>query len=243
MQRPKTASTFGSRVFHFYTRLACPKLPAGIRVMNPYEDARVRGYVRSFLRTFFADNDERVLVFGINPGRFGGGLTGIMFTDPVALSEECGIENELPRERELSSRFVYAFIDRFGGPRAFYRRFFLTAVCPLGFVRDGNNYNYYDDPQLLRAVTPFITSATERQLALGGRRDHAIVLGMGENTRFVERLNEERGFFRNIHALEHPRYIMQYRRRQLDRYLAKYEEVFALARKRDHPKDESGRSA
>jgi hypothetical protein len=195
--------------------------------MNPYADARVRVWLQAFLDRYFADNEERTLVFGINPGRFGAGITGITFTDPVALSEKCGIENELPRKRELSSIFIYDLIERCGGARDFYRRLFLTAVSPLGFTRNGNNLNYYDDPALARAVTPFIIDTIERQIALGGRRDRAIVLGAGENLRFMQRLNDRHEFFRQIHSLEHPRWIMQYRRRELDRYLAKYEETLA----------------
>jgi hypothetical protein len=201
-------------------------VPAGIQVMNPYAHARVRGYVRAFCSRYLADNGPRVLVFGINPGRFGAGITGITFTDPVALADECGIDNDLPRRRELSSIFIYAFIAAGEGVEAFYRRFFLTAASPLGFLQDGLNHNYYDTPALRRAVTPFITRSIDRQIAAGGRRDHAIVLGAGSNFGFLRQLNEARGFFREMHALEHPRWIMQYRRRRLAAYLAKYAEVF-----------------
>lgn len=223
------ASTFGSRAFRFYTSLLCPKLRRGITVMNPYTDAHVRGCVRAFLDKYFADNVKRVLVFGINPGRFGAGITGVTFTDPVALAETCGIENDLPRGKEISSIFIYKVIERYGGAREFYRRFFLTAVSPLGFTRNGSNLNYYDDLALARAVTPFITKAIEQQIALGGRRDRAIVLGVSDNARFLHQLNDRHGFFQNIRSLEHPRWIMQYKHRQLDMYLAKYEEALAWA--------------
>jgi uracil DNA glycosylase superfamily protein len=195
--------------------------------MNPYTDAHVRGYVRAFLDKYFSDTEKRVLVFGINPGRFGAGITGITFTDPVALAKDCGIENDLPRRQEISSIFIYKVIERYGGTHEFYRRVFLTAVSPLGFTRNGNNLNYYDDPALARAVTPFVTDTIEQQIALGGRRDRAIVLGIGKNARFLQQLNEKHGFFQKIDALEHPRWIMQYRRRQLEQYLAKYEEALA----------------
>lgn len=214
------------RAFRLYRGLASPAVPAGVEVMNPYTDARIRRYLRDFLQRYFNDNEPRVLVFGINPGRFGAGITGITFTDPVALADLCGIPNDLPRRRELSSIFVYKFIERLGGVRRFYRRFFLTAASPLGFTRRGRNLNYYDDAQLARAVTPFITRSIERQIALGGRRDHAIVLGKGANMNFMRRLNVEHGFFQEIHALEHPRAIMQYRRRQVEHYLGRYAEVF-----------------
>jgi hypothetical protein len=226
------ASTFGSRVFRFYTRLDCPKVPAGVGVMNPYADGRVRGYVRAFADRYFADDNERVLVFGINPGRYGAGITGVTFTDPVVLADECGIENDLPRRRELSSVFIYDFINRYGGLGQFYSRFFLTALSPLGFTRSGLNLNYYDERKLTAAVTPFIAKSIEQQISLGGRRDRAIVLGNGENYRFLQKLNETQGFFREILPLEHPRFIMQYRRKRLDEYLAKYREVFTRAETR-----------
>jgi hypothetical protein len=223
-----TTSTFSSRALRFYSDLVCPETPRQVSVMNPYTDSRVRGYVRTFLDSYFSDNAKRVLVLGINPGRFGAGITGVTFTDPIALADNCGIENDLPRRHELSSIFIYRVIERFGGAREFYRRFFLTAVSPLGFTADGRNLNYYDDPVLTRTVTPFITKAIEQQIALGGRQDRAIVLGLGDNARFLQQLNERHGFFGRIDALEHPRWIMQYRRRQLDRYVAKYEEALAL---------------
>jgi len=69
--------------------------------MNPYKALGIRNYVESFFRKYFSDNNKRVFVFGINPGRFGAGLTGITFTDPVALAEFCGIQNNLPQNREL----------------------------------------------------------------------------------------------------------------------------------------------
>ena len=75
-------------------------------------------------------------------------------------------------------------------------------------------------------MTPFITRAIEQHIAIGGRRDHAIVLGAGENHQFLRELNERYGFFGEIQALEHPRWIMQYRRRQLDHFLDKYQRVF-----------------
>ena len=59
----------------------------------------------------------RVAVLGINPGRLGGGRTGIAFTDPGALTAYCGIAHELPRRApELSTQFVYEVITELGGP-------------------------------------------------------------------------------------------------------------------------------
>jgi len=193
--------------------------------MNPYKDASVMGYMRAFLSRFYDDTRPRTLIFGINPGRFGAGITGVTFTDPVALADFCGVPNALPRRRELSSVFVYQVIDRIGGPEAFYGHFFLTAISPLGFTRAGKNLNYYDEPPLTRAVTPFIVESIRKQIALAGRRHRAIVLGAGANLRFFEKLNDEHGFFESVRGLEHPRFIMQYRLKKIEGFLDKYEET------------------
>ncbi len=223
--------TFGERALDFYRALEPPaRLPKGIRVMNPYRDATTWQYVEAFCRRYLADNVPRTLVFGINPGRFGAGRTGVMFTDPVALESVCGIRNDLAKRRETSSEFIYDFIRHQGGPQRFYSEFFLTAVSPLGFVRDGLNFNYYDDPVLLARVTPFIERTLDTQLGLGVCREAAILLGSGENRRFFTALNQRHGFFREILALDHPRFIMQYRRKRLARYRREYGRTFGAAR-------------
>jgi hypothetical protein len=218
--------TVGANIHRFYRSLKAPRVPAAVTVMNPYRNRAVDACVRAFLDRFYDDRDPRILVFGINPGRFGAGITGVTFTDPVALAQFCGIPNALGARRELSSVFVYDFIARYGSVAAFYRRFFLTAASPLGFVRRNVNLNYYDVPALARAVTPFIVRSIERQIAAGGRRDHAVVIGKGANHTFLQRLNDEHGFFRELHAIEHPRAIMQYRRKRLDEYLDAYVQLF-----------------
>lgn len=226
----KHISTFAERAFRFYASLELRnKVPRGVAVLNPYRTPRVRGYIRSFLRKFFSDSNKRVLVFGINPGRFGGGITGITFTDPIALETFCGVPNDLPKKRELSCVFIYDFIKLWGGPKKFYRDFFLTAVSPLGFVKDGRNFNFYDHPALLRDIRPFLIRSIESQLGFGTRREAAILLGTGKIRRVFEDLNRECGFFKTVHAVEHPRFIMQYRRRKLRDYLRKYCEVFEQA--------------
>jgi hypothetical protein len=226
----KHVSTFGERALRFYTSLELRnKLPRGIAVLNPYGNPRIRDYVSSFLFKFFSDNHKRVLAFGINPGRFGAGITGVTFTDPMALETYCRIPNDLPKKRELSSVLIYEFINLWGSPEKFYRDFFLTAVSPLGFVKDGRNFNFYDHPALLRDIKPFLIRSIESQIGFGTRRETAIVLGTGKIRNVFEDLNRECSFFKTVHAVEHPRFIMQYRRRKLRDYLLKYSEVFEQA--------------
>lgn len=219
-----TTGTFGSRVVDFYRHLKPPRLKGlGVDVLFPYSDQAVMRVTSAFYRKFFGDTSQRVFLIGINPGRFGGGTTGIPFTDPVSLEKQCGITNPFPKRRELSAEFVEALIERFGGPGDFYRKFFITAVSPVGFTKDGKNYNYYDDPKLLAALRPFIVKNLRAQLAFGARRDVAVVLGTGRNFEFFSRLNAEQRFFERVLVIEHPRFIMQYRRPHTARFLDKYE--------------------
>lgn len=227
-------STFGNRLYDFYTalRLETP-LPSGIQAMNPYLNSATQACVRAFCDKYFADNNERVSVWGINPGRFGGGLTGLSFTDPVILREVCGIANPLGTKRELSAEYVWSVIAEMGGAERFFGDFFLTALCPLGFVLQKEkgevNYNFYDDSALFQAVKPFMVNTMQQQIVMGLRRDVAVCFGTGKLQRAFEAINAEYGFFDRILPLEHPRFIMQYRRKEIAQYRQKYRDILGLA--------------
>ena len=160
-------------------------------------------------------------MIGINPGRFGGGLTGIAFTDPVALRENCGIENNLGNRKELSSKFIYTVAEIFGGADMFFSRVFLTALYPFAIIKDGKNYNYYDEKSLANTLKDEIVKTVKSQIEFGARKDFAILLGK-KNAEHFFHINEKHKFFEKIFILEHPRYIMQYKLKQLDSYVKKY---------------------
>lgn len=218
--------TFADRAIHFYGNLSISTvLPAGSEILNPYENQAVKDIVAAFFTRFFDDHQDRVLILGINPGRFGAGITGITFTDPIRLEVDCQIPNGFEKRSELSSRFIYDVISSFGGCQAFYQHFFLSAVSPLGFVRDGKNLNYYDERDLENALGNFIGSSLRDQLDLGIRRETAICLGEGKNMKYLEKLNRELKLFGEIIPLPHPRWVMQYRYKRKEEFIGKYLEV------------------
>jgi hypothetical protein len=218
--------TFAERAIHFYNNLQInTSLPAGAEILNPYENPEVKDIVGAFFKRFYDDQQGRVIILGINPGRFGAGITGITFTDPIRLEEDCQIPNDLEKRAELSSRFIYEVISSYGGCQAFYQRFFLSAVSPLGFVRDGRNLNYYDDSDLESALGKFIESTLRDQLELGIWRDKAICLGEGKNMKYLEKLNGQLDLFEEIISLPHPRWVMQYRFKRKEEFIGKYLEV------------------
>lgn len=219
-------NTFAAKAINFFLNLKIDNnLPSHIEVMNPYENREVREVISKFFNKFFNDSNKRIYVLGINPGRFGGGLTGLSFTDPVALRTYCGIENNLGSQAELSSRFVYKFINSFGGPDKFFLKFYLSALYPFAIIKDGKNYNFYDDKELLEVIRPAIIVSVSEQIKFGAERSAVICFGK-KNEKYLKEINGKLKIFDKIVTLDHPRYIMQYKLKQLDKYLEKYTIVF-----------------
>ena len=212
-------NTLSRQLIRFYNNLLPPKVPRGILVMHPQPDPSVKEVVRIFFEKYFSDNKVRRLLLGINPGRFGAGITGINFTAPRQLKQYCGIDHPWPDRTELSAEFIYGMIEEYGGAQKFYSDYFIGAISPLGFTKDGKNINYYDDKELLRAVTPFIIQSIRKLLKMGFHTDVCFCVGGEKNFRFLKTLNEDQGFFEKIIPLPHPRFIMQYRRKKKDEYI------------------------
>lgn len=206
------------------------RLPKGIRVMNPFKDEgheRVNAYCEKFYYKFYDDEQPRKLILGINPGRHGAGLTGIPFTDTKRLEQYCAISANGLHSHEPSSVFVYEFIEAYGGVEAFYQQFFINSVCPLGFVISNDkghevNYNYYDAPALQKAVLPFVLKSIKQMIAMGMDTEKVFCLGTGKNFKFLKEFNKAHGLFGEVIALEHPRYVMQYKSKHKQDYLDKF---------------------
>jgi hypothetical protein len=221
--------TFAENVLKFYQSLdlSTHKLPKDVVVLNPYQDKNAFDLTRKFFTKFYSDTQPRKIIIGINPGRFGGGMTGIPFTDPIRLERQCGILNDLPKKPELSSDFIYRMIEVFGGPEKFYGQYFISSASPLGFTKDGKNLNYYDQKDLQDAVYDFIVQSIKTQLTFGISTDVAFCLGEGQNYKFLQALNKEHKFFGQIVPLPHPRFIMQYRRKRLNEFVNHYVKVLS----------------
>lgn len=218
--------TFADQVIMYHDTLDFTgSLPDQISIMNPYKSSlQIREIARTFYDKFYGDDQKRHLILGINPGRLGAGSTGIPFTDTKRLASVCGILWEDNDTHEPSSVFVYRLIEAFGGPEAFYSRFYINSVCPLGFTITNAagkeiNYNYYDRPDLQAAVYAFIVENIRRLLDMPCCNDKVFCLGTGKNFKFLKKLNDEYGFFGKVIPLEHPRYVMQYKAKEADRYI------------------------
>ena len=210
----------------FYTFLKqaegdLPILPPAIRALLPLSDGEADRITRLFCRTFFSDHHKRFLVLGINPGRLGAGKTGIAFTDTDALIKHCHFETTI-MTTELSAQFIYEFIRQFGGTKSFYSKFLLSSVCPVGFISEGKNYNYYDSADLLKILESYIERQLTRLMELPIHRRVVFCLGKSKNSNYLKNINARLKFFDKIVTLPHPRFVMQYKRKQSKEFYKLY---------------------
>lgn len=220
--------TIAEKILDFYSKVHFEgTLPDGIGIMNPYgESDDIRMICHKFYQKYYADTNPRTIILGINPGRLGAGATGLPFTDTKRLNDDCDIHYDKFITHEPSSAYIYEMINAFGGPELFYSQYYINSVCPLGFVKiDGLksvNYNYYDAKPLQEAVLEFIIENIRAQISIAGKNDKCFCLGTGKNFQFLNKLNEKYHFFGSVVPLEHPRYIMQYKTKSKDKYIADY---------------------
>ena len=218
---------FSDAVLQYYKQLQPPQnLPDDVRVMNPFENEETYQLASAFYQKYYGDTRPRWICFGINPGRFGAGVTGVPFTDPIRLSEVCKIPNALPRKAELSSKFIYDMIGAFGGATSFYEQFYISAISPLGYTKEGINLNYYDIPGYKGLFEDYVVQQIQAQLPFGIRREVAFSIGRGKNAEYLNLINKKYGFFGEVVALSHPRWVMQYRLKRKDEFVDEYLRAF-----------------
>ena len=221
--------TFADKIISFNKNVSFKgNLPDKVTIMNPFEDNKEALRISSeFYRKFYNDHHKRHIIFGINPGRFGAGITGVPFTDTKRLLSGCGIEFPGKTTHEPSATFVYDVINQYGGVKKFYNRFYIQSLCPLGFTITNTsekeiNYNYYDSKELTECVFDFIINNIKKQISFGINTNVCFLFGTGKNAKFFTKINEEFRFFKKVIALEHPRFIMQYKSKSKSAYISKY---------------------
>jgi len=213
---------WSAQLSRYYHDLKKPIIPEWYECMNPYEHKETMTIVDEFLTKYYSDDKPRTLIFGINPGRFGSGITGISFTDPVRLKEKLKIKHPFEMRPELSSEFIYEVISAYGGPKKFFSNFFISAVYPLGFLHEGKNINYYELDKWKSYMLDFIVDELNAHAKWPINREKCICIGQGENFKVLKELNDEHKWFDKVVALPHPRWVLQYRRKEKEEYITAY---------------------
>jgi len=215
--------TFAKQILDFYFSL--PKelpLPNGVKTIYPFENDETREVMQTFFHKYYDDTKPRTYLIGINPGRLGSGITGVGFADAYHLEKYCGITNNFDKRIEISAAFMFEVIEAYGGVEKFYADFFFTTVMPLGLLKNGKNYNYYDDKETQLALEPFITETLLKQMAFPQAKPNIICVGTGKNLKYLQAFNEKYHCFESIDVVPHPRWVMQYRRKEKEKYIGVY---------------------
>ena len=215
--------TFSKQILDFYFSL--PKdlaLPNGVETIFPFDNPETREVMQTFFNKYYNDSKRRTYLIGINPGRLGSGITGIGFADAYHLDKYCDIPNNFDKRVEISAAFMFEVIEAYGGVEKFYASNFFTTVMPLGLLKDNKNYNYYDDPQTQKALEPFITQTLLEQMSFPQAKLNIICVGTGKNLKYLTAFNEKYHCFESIEVVPHPRWVMQYRRKEKEKYIGVY---------------------
>ena len=215
--------TFTKQILDFYFSL--PKelpLPNGVETIYPYDNPETRDVMQRYFQKYYDDTNPRTYLIGINPGRLGSGITGIGFTDAYHLEEYCDIPNSFDKKAELSASFMFEVMAAYGGVEAFTKEFFFTTVMPLGLLKNGKNYNYYDDKETQESLEPFITETLLKQMSFPQAKPRIICIGQGKNLKYLQTFNKKYNCFESIDVVPHPRWVMQYRRKEKQKYIDVY---------------------
>jgi len=218
--------TLSKQILDFYFSL--PKdtpLPNGVETIYPFDNDETKRVMQTFFNKYYDDSKPRTYLIGINPGRLGSGITGIGFADAYHLEKYCDIPNSFDKRIEISAAFMFEVMEAYGGVKKFYKDFFFTTVMPLGLLKNDKNYNYYDDLETQSALELFITETLLKQMSFPQAKEHIICVGQGKNLKYLKTFNDKHQCFESIEVVPHPRWVMQYRRKDKQKYIDVYLDV------------------
>jgi len=222
--------TFSKQILDFYFSL--PKdipIPNGVKTIYPFNNIETKRVMQTFFNKYYNDTNPRTYLVGINPGRLGSGITGIGFADAYHLEKYCDIPNSFDKRVEISAAFMFEVMEAYGGVEKFYKDFFFTTTMPLGLLKEGKNYNYYDDIITQDALESFITKTLLEQMSFHQAKSHIICVGTGKNLTYLKAFNDKHKCFESIEVVPHPRWVMQYRRKEKEKYIQMYLDILKKA--------------
>jgi Domain of unknown function (DUF4918) len=85
-------------------------------------------------------------------------------------------------------------IEAFGRPEAFYSKYFISSVSPLGFTKGGKNLNYPDIKDLQSTLEKFILNSLRKQISFGASTRVAFCMGEDQNFKNLSRRIKKRNY-------------------------------------------------
>lgn len=213
--------TIAAKVLGFYQGFEQPAgLPDNVSLENPYDNAQRHASIDAFYNKYFNDMNPRIHILGINPSRLTTTATGVNYTDGFALQEYCDLPNDFSKTRELTADFFYRVVLAMGGTDDFYSTIFPWAMMPVTVTKKGNYANYYSN-DIVEDMKSLVVENIKWTSELP-RTGRVVILGTGENQKVFNSLPGSPFGYNDVRVLPHPRWIMQYNRDKVDKFVADY---------------------
>jgi uracil-DNA glycosylase len=171
--------------------------------------------INTFCQKLYGDAIPRVMICGINPGRFGAGMTGIPFLDFISLSQLIPSIDRV--ESEKSASFFFRIVSSFGA-EAFFRTFYVSNFSSVGYLRNGKNLNYYDLPPAALAI---VESNFIKEIEIV-KPTHVISLSKEVHQSVCRLLSASVDCSLR---LPHPSWVATYRSGEINQWVSRYMEV------------------
>jgi len=84
-------------------------------------------------------------------------------------------------------------------------------------------YNNEKETQL--TLETIITETLLKQMAFPQAKPNIICVGTGKNLKYLQAFNKKYHCFESIDVVPHPRWVMQYRRKEKEKYIGVYVDV------------------
>lgn len=163
-----------------------PGMDKNWRILNPY--ATNFEYFEFFANKYYADNNFRNIIFGLNPGRFGCGKTGITFTDEKILKSKLKYPRNISQpDKEKTATRIYSVVEEtFGGDLdLFFSKYFMSNIFPFGAIDLNGNNVVFNDLMKVSSVRDFSLDFVENTLRLFNPR-RVLCIGLGSHRFIVE---------------------------------------------------------
>ena len=173
--------------------------------------------IAKYYERYVSEKPNKIVLCGLNPGRFGAGLTGVPFIDFKSLSEM--IPEVDRQETENSAQFFFEVIKKIGVEK-FYENCYVTNVSKFGYSRKSSskNVNYPELPEIAQNWL-FQKFIDEMNLI-----KPKLIIPLSKNVEgTLKMLSQNQQLnFKIGDRLNHPSWIMIYRQKDENKWIKKY---------------------
>lgn len=165
-------------------------------------------------------DSDKIVLCGLNPGRFGAGLTGVPFIDFKSLSKM--LSNIKKDDGESSAQFFFELVKKFGIEK-FYKICYVTNISKFGYSKKSSakNVNY---PKLPNSAQDWLFKRFIEEMNL--IKPKVIIPLSDDVAKTLKVLTQAQQLdYKIAPKLNHPAWVMTYKKKDKNLWLQKYYET------------------